>query len=375
MHRITIASLSIAVWIFSFSTATGQNKVPRIPLEGITVHAMPDSFSFCGERVPVEIPDVRERLEEIFYSRIGSDDKIFLQLKRTKKYFPLFERILKEMDAPDDLKYLSVAESSLKVETYSAADAAGLWQFIPGTAKLWGLTVNKELDERFHVEKSTRAAIRMLKSLREAYGSWSLAAAAYNTGQANINKILRDQGENNYFNLFLNKETRHYVFHIVMMKEILEHAASYGFTLSQDDYYKPYDNGMQKIILKGPIADLSQWAKDHGTNYKTIRWMNFWIMKYSLPEGSWEVLLPDDIKIIGLNSDSVHTDSRTVSADTLSGAKKIFYTVKPGDTLSKIAGQYNVTVLQLKKWNELVADELRPENLIVIFINAPGRSP
>jgi membrane-bound lytic murein transglycosylase D len=352
------------------AAAQGQTDTLEAYHPAAITRAMPDSFSFCGERVPIEIPDVRERLEEIFYARVGSDDKIFLQLKRMPKYFPLFERILKEMDAPDDLKYLSVAESSLKIETYSNADAAGLWQFIPGTAKLWGLTVNKEIDERFNVEKSTRAAVRMLKSLREAYGSWSLAAAAYNTGQANINKVLKDQGENDYFNLFLNRETRNYVFQIVVMKEILQHPKKYGYALGSNDVYKPYDAGTQKITLKGPIANLAQWAKDHGTNYKTVRWLNFWIMKYVLPEGSWEIRLPADSKVGDWKSDSLSSVSPKISADTSSLVTKIFYTVKPGDNLSRIAELYKVSVPQLRQWNELAGDALRADSQLIIFVNA-----
>ncbi|MBL7995273.1 transglycosylase SLT domain-containing protein [bacterium] len=323
----------------------------------IFVPALPDTFSFCGERVPLEIPDVKERMEDIYYSRIGNDDRIFLQLKRTRRYFPLFEKILKEMDAPDDLKYLAVAESSLRIDAYSNADAAGLWQFIPSTGKLWGLRVDKQIDERFHVEKSTRAAIRMLKSLRAELGSWSLAAAAYNNGLANINRVVKEQKENNYFDLFLNKETRNYIFHIVVMKEILEHPHSYGFVLADSDYHRPYDESTHPVSVAGPLSDLGQWAKEQGTNYKMLKLHNYWIMKNVLPDGRWELLLPKEINISDPRPDTTYGAISTTTSSFF-----IEHTVQEGESLIKISKQYDVPVSDILKWNNLKSD--------VVFINA-----
>jgi LysM repeat protein len=319
--------------------------------------ARPDSFSFCGERIPVEIPDVKERLEDIYYARTGNDDRIFLQLKRMRKYFPFFEKVLKEMGAPEDLKYLSVAESSLRIDAYSNADAAGLWQFIPSTAKFWGLRVDKQVDERFHVEKSTRAAIQMLKSLREALGSWSLAAAAYNTGQANINRVVKEQKTDNYFDLFLNKETRNYIFHIAVMKEILEHPKRYGYELSEQDYYKPFDDSTQRVTVKGPISDLGQWAKEQNTSYKIIKLYNYWIMRNTLPEGNWELILPDKIKIT-----ETKPDTSLKSATTDESELFIIHTVHEGESLTRISKQYDVRMSDIIRWNELRSD--------VVFIGA-----
>lgn len=341
-----------------FFGSTGRQK--DFSLHGDTIisnRALPDSFSFCGERVPIEIPDVKERLEDIYYARTGNEDRIFLQLKRTRKYFPVFEKILNEMDAPDDLKYLSVAESSLRIDAYSNADAAGLWQFIPSTAKLWGLRVDKQIDERFHVEKSTRAAINMLKSLRESLGSWSLAAAAYNYGQANINRMVTEQKENNYFDLFLNKETRNYIFNIVVLKDILEHPKKYGYELSQEDYYTPYDERTMRFMIKGPVPDLGQWSKEQSTKYKIVKLYNYWIMKNTLPEGNWELILPDTIKITEAKPDTMRD---TILRDE--SAFFIFHTVRDGESLIRISKQYNVLASDIIKWNNLKSD--------LVFVNA-----
>lgn len=325
-------------------------EMPWINTKSLS-RTMPDSFSFCGERIPVEIPDVKERLEDIYYARIGNDDRIFLQLKRTRKYFPFFEKILKEMGAPDDLKYLSVAESSLRIDAYSNADAAGLWQFIPSTAKLWGLRVDKQIDERFHVEKSTRAAVQMLKSMRDALGSWSLAAAAYNNGQANINKSVKEQKTDNYFDLFLNKETRNYIFHIAVLKEILEHPRQYGYELSERDYYRPFDDSTQRVIVKGPIVDLGQWAKNQNTNYKTVKLYNYWIMRNTLPEGNWELILPDKIKLTDIKQDSTLKRASAGESELF-----VIHTVQEGESLTKISKQYDVRMADIIQWNELRSD-------------------
>jgi len=331
---------------------------------------MPDSFSFCGERVPIEQEDVRERLEDAFYSRTGKDDRMLLLMKRTKRYFPFFERILKEMDAPDDLKFLAAAESGLRIEAYSRADAGGLWQFIPSTARLWGLTVTATVDERFHIEKSTRASITMLKSLKEAFGSWSLAAAAYNNGQANINKLLKEQKQTNYFEAFMNKETRNYVFQIVVLKEILMHPEKYDLKLSEKEFYQAFDHDTKRVAIKGPVADLGTWAIQQGTTYKNVKLLNFWIMKNSLPDGPWELLLPISAQPVAVASDSIivaRADS-VIPVKTDSSLVMILHTVREGDALIKIAKQYAVSASEIMHWNELKSDNIVVGSKLKIYI-------
>ena len=323
---------------------------------------LPDSLSFCGENIPLDVADVRERFEEVLNGRLVAGDRLAIQLKRTRRFFPLFERILKEMGLPDDLKYLSVAESSLKVEAYSHADAAGLWQFIPSTGKLWGLRVDKLIDERFHAEKSTRAACRLLKNLREAYGSWCLAAAAYNTGQGNLNRVIQHQQQRDYFDLFLNKETRYYIFHIVALKEILEHPTKYGIYLHEDEYYPAYDHDMQTIALRGPVMDIVRWGKTMGLSYKQIKLNNFWIMKYSLPEGAWDLLVPATVPIDSVPIDSSGTTDLLLPEDATGTAEiellTFYHKVLPSETLSGIAQLYDVATSDLRMWNSIRGDLL-----------------
>ncbi len=316
---------------------------------------LPDTLTFCGEVIPLNDPEVRERAEDIFYTRLGDDDRFYLLLRRTSRYFPFYEKVFREMELPSDLKYLSVAESSLRIDAYSSADATGLWQFIAGTAKIWGLRVDKYADERFHVEKSTRAACTLLKNLRMAFGSWSLAAAAYNTGEANIEKAVDGQHDDNYYNLFLNKETRQYVIHIAVLKEILEHPEKYGYAIPDSSYFKPFDDRTETIALKGPVKDLGLWAKSIGTNYKTIKMLNFWIMRYDLPEGIWELRVPE-----GLSSDSSLMQFWQSKNDSIiygeNNRVTIFHTVQPGESQIRIAAMYSISIQELKDWNGLKND-------------------
>lgn len=357
--------------------AAEKDSLQTVSASHINSFQLPDSMDFCGERIPMEMSDVRERLEDAYYLVLSTDFRTMQMLKRTRRYFGTFEKILKEMDAPDDLKFLACAESSLRIDAYSHADAGGLWQFIPSTAKLWGLRVDKIIDERFHVEKSTRAAITMLKSLREQFGSWSMAAAAYNTGQGNINEVIRMQRQNDYFEVFLNKETRNYVFHIVVIKELLTHPEKYGFKFNDEDYYEPYDTVVQTVTVKGPINDLGQWAIANGTTYKKLKLLNYWIMKYQLPVGTWELMLPSDA-IPVVNTGAVQTDSvgdQSVALDSMvtSSDSQRFYivhTVREGDYMERIARQYGVSVKEIMTWNRLSSDATILNSKLRIYVPA-----
>ncbi len=249
-------------------------------IEYLSNFELPDSLDFCGERVPLEIPEVKERAEREFYVLLQQPGQIILYLKRSGRYFPLFERILKETQMPDDIKYLSVAESALYMAR-SPKDAVGLWQFIPETAKAMGLIVNDYIDERRHPEKSTYAAIKYLKTGYSNHKSWILTAAGYNMGHHNVIDNLNFQGKLNYFDLFLNEETSRYILRIVCIKEIMKNSEKYGFKVSDEKKYKqePY-----KIIeWDKEIPNLSEWANLHNCTYKDVKLLNPWILKRSLP--------------------------------------------------------------------------------------------
>ena len=241
---------------------------------------IPNKLDFCGERIPIEIPEVRERVEREFYLLLQQPGQVILYLKRAGRYFPMFERILKEENVPDDLKYLSVAESALYMSR-SAKGAVGLWQFIESTAKSLGLTVDDNIDERRNPEKSTYVACKYLKQGYNKHKSWTMAAAGYNMGHSGVDENKEFQGVTDYFDLFLNEETSRYIFRIVVIKEIMTHPDKYGFLLKPEQLYT--QEKVKTISVDKAIDNLADWAKKQGTTYKDVKLLNPWILKRALP--------------------------------------------------------------------------------------------
>jgi len=242
---------------------------------------IPDSLTFCGEPLPLNDPEVRKRFDREFMLNLQWDGQVMLYLKRSGEYFPLYDSILKEEGAPDDLKYLSVAESAL-YQAQSSKDAVGLWQFIPETARRYGLQVDEYVDERRNPEKSTRAAIRLLKDNYKRFGSWALSAAAYSMGEAATTDDLQFQRQQNYYDLYLNEETSRYVFRVVAIKEIMTHPDRYGFHLDASDYYRLPTT--TEVAVAREIPNLADWAEQQGSSYKDVKLSNPWIKKRMLPK-------------------------------------------------------------------------------------------
>lgn len=290
---IAVAFVIIVIQLIAFNLVgkeDASHDPVRIPKDDFHFYTLPDTVTFCGEVIPIDNFDIRERFEREFYINVYDRTQMLLYLKRSGRFFPMFEEILTEMNAPDDLKYIAVSESALRVDAVSKAQAAGPWQFMKATAKLFGLEVNRYVDERYHVEKSTRAGIAFMKSLHARFGSWALAAAAYNNGPSNISNAQVTQRSKDYFDLFLNKETSRYVFRILVIKEIMKNYDKYGFALSESDYYRPVET--ETVTVRGAIPDLGLWAKQNKTNYKTVKLLNYWILQDRLPNGNWEIEIP-----------------------------------------------------------------------------------
>lgn len=249
----------------------------------ISILRLPQKLDFAGEPVPLEDPEVRKRMDREFLLNLQWDGQVMLYLKRSGEYFEMYDRILKEEGAPNDLKYLSVAESAL-FQAQSSKGAVGLWQFIPETGRRYGLKIDDYVDERRHPEKSTRAAIRLLKDNYKRFGSWGLSAAAYNMGEAAVQDDISFQGGRTYYDLYLNEETSRYLFRVVALKEILSHPERYGYFLKKDDYYAMPPT--RTVTVDQEITNLAQWAQSQGTSYKNVKLLNPWILKRSLPKPS-----------------------------------------------------------------------------------------
>lgn len=245
---------------------------------------LPEHMDFAGEQVPLNQPDIRERMDRELLVNAYWQSNGLLIFKRANKYFPVIEPILKEQGLPDDFKYLAIAESGLQ-DVVSPAGAAGFWQFMPATAKEYGLEVNSYVDERYHLELVTEAAVKYLKNAKEYFGSWTMAAAAYNAGRTGIDRqVKRQKASENYYDLLLNSETSRYVFRILAFKEIMANPKAYGFYFNTSDLYDPIP--VKKIKVTSTIEDLADFAKEHGINYKVLKIHNPWLRDTKLPNSS-----------------------------------------------------------------------------------------
>jgi hypothetical protein len=264
---------------------------------------LPNELSFCDVPVPMERLDVRERLDRELLVNTYWQSNTLLVHKRANRWFPLISAVLAKEGVPDDMKYIAVIESGF-ANVVSPAGAAGPWQFLKATAVSYGLEVTDEVDERYHMEKSTAAAARYLKDAYATHNDWALAAASYNLGQGGVSKQLNRQQSQEYFDLQLPEETSRYVFRILAMKEIMRDPERYGFHLRKRDLYEPYRT--RSLEVTTPVADLAAFALNEGSDYRTLKLLNPWLRdnKLSVATGrSYTILLPAE----GFN-DAVTTD-------------------------------------------------------------------
>ncbi len=252
---------------------------------------IPNELFFCDEKVPIENQDILERFDKEIIVNTYYHSKAILILKRSNKYFPIIEKYLEEHEIPNDFKYLAIAESALENAT-SPAGAKGFWQFMPKTGKAYGLEINDLIDERYNLEKSTEAACKYLKKLYNQFGSWTLAAAAYNMGPYALEKQIKKQKVENYYDLKLNNETSRYVFRIIGYKLIDKNPKLYGFNLTKKDLYPPIKT--YSIEIKESIENLADYAISIDQNYKIIKYLNPWILKNKIEvkESNYTIKLP-----------------------------------------------------------------------------------
>ena len=286
----------LALHVLTWSTTAHESDVDHLrhfnDSYKVFSLTLPNELAFCGEPVPMDRIDVRERLDRELLVNTYWQSNTLLAHKRAARWFPLIEEVLRREGVPDDMKYLALIESGF-TNVVSPAGAAGYWQFLKGTASEHGLEVNDEVDERYNVEKSTEAACRYLKNAYAKFGSWTMAAAAYNLGPGGLNKQVGRQQQQNYYDLLLPEETSRYVFRILAMKEIVRAPERYGFHLRSKDLYPPYLT--TTVEVKGPVPDLTEFALRRNTDYKTLKLLNPWLRdtKLTNKEGrTYRLLLP-----------------------------------------------------------------------------------
>ena len=297
MKKLVLAISAIACFVTTACAQTdaavcGSVPQEQVPVQNVVIPKLPQEAYFAGERVPLEYFDVRESLQREMTIINYWHGSLSYIVQLSGRYKDLICKILKEEGVPEDFFYLCVAESSLQPVT-SPANAKGYWQFLSGTAKDFGLEVSAQVDERYNWEKSTRAACKYFKKAYEKYGNWTLAAASYNVGMANIDSRIGYQSIDYYYDMQLPIETARYVYRAIAFKTIMNNLSAYGFNITEDDMYKPIE--YKVVEVKGSVANWSEFARSHNTNFKMIKMFNEWIRSNHLnnPNGkTYKVWVP-----------------------------------------------------------------------------------
>lgn len=295
---------SAILWGQSPQTRQGESSPV---FSGVYSPRIPTSVKFAGKDIDLDRMDMYERLDRELTAMAYTHGNTLLVIKRANRLFPELIPILKRNGVPEDIIYLACIESTLNPRAYSPAKAAGLWQFIPSTARQYGLEVNDYVDERYNTEKATEAACRYLKSALSKYGNWESVAASYNGGMGRITNELAAQQQKSAYDLYLVDETSRYMFRLLAMKIIMENPAAYGYRITPDQLYKPVR--YTEIKVNGPIADWPEWAAAHGISYMTLREYNPWIRAKSLPNKSGKTYVVRIPKLEDLHRSTNHDTS------------------------------------------------------------------
>jgi hypothetical protein len=368
LRIIFIIAIIIASAIY-VEAQTGWNQSVGQSL--INALKISEPLTFCNEPVPLSDPDVRERLERELLVSLDNSDDVILWLKRANRYFPYIKKVLINNFLPDDLKYIVIAESSLKPLAASNKGAVGFWQFIENTGTRYGMKINNDVDERRNFFISTEKAIAYLQDLHALFNSWTLAAAAYNMGEEGLKTEMLVQKVNNYYQLYLNQETQRYVFRILAAKIILSNPGKYGFYLTEEDLYKPVQFDRIEITANQPVP-LYVIAEAAKTYFKVIKDLNPHIRNYYLPAGSHNLLIPKGA------ASGFSERYENLLKQWSDEKEKSVYTVKKGENLSTIAKRFNVSVKAIMIWNGISnAKNVSSGDNLFIFSNTtfkPGNN-
>jgi membrane-bound lytic murein transglycosylase D len=254
---------------------------------------IPRPLTFAGEPVPLDLFDVLESMDRELLSNTYFHSQTIRLLKLGNRFFPEIEPVLKSNLVPDDFKYLAVAESGL-TQAVSPAQAVGFWQLLKGTAQEYGLEVNSEVDERYHVARSTGAACQYLIQSFRKYGNWTMTAASYNAGRRGMDEQINRQKKENYYDLLLNEETARYLYRVLAFKLIYENPEAYGFKLSDKDLYPVIPSHL--VEVDSTVSDFADFAAEFGTNYKILKYLNPWLRDTKLSNHSrktYQILVPE----------------------------------------------------------------------------------
>lgn len=293
---IIVAAVGFSCLIFISSKSNSEevlkNKTGLNPTTMQNIHSVLEdkTYYWADESMPNTF-DNRERLDRELSVNSYWQSNTLLNIKKANRFFPMMDQILAEEGVPLDFKYLAVAESDLRNVT-SSANARGFWQFRKLAAKEMKLEVNDEVDERYHVEKATRAAAKYLKKLRNRFGSWTNAAAAYNVGPTSFSRTRDKQGQFSFYDLNINSETSRYVFRLMAIKEIMTNPERFGFYVNPDEKYPPFD--YYEVTVDSSVSNWGEFAKKHGITYRMLKVYNPWLIdgKLTVKNNIYQIKIP-----------------------------------------------------------------------------------
>ncbi|MEN8117816.1 MAG: lytic transglycosylase domain-containing protein [Bacteroidota bacterium] len=270
-----IIAVKITVVILILSSAKSNDSKIIVQETEYKAVKLPEKVSFAGESMPLDRFDVQEALDRELLSNAYFHSQTIRYIKLAPRYLSIIEPILKKEGIHNDFKYLALAESGFNPRAVSPAKAVGFWQFMKGTAQDYGLEVNGEIDERYHIEKATRAACNYLKDSYEKFESWTLVAASYNRGMNGIERQIERQKTDNYYDLLITTETARYVYRIVALKLIMENPEKYNFYIADEEKYPIVPT--KEVEITEAVTNFADFAKEHGISYKLLKDFNPWL--------------------------------------------------------------------------------------------------
>ena len=360
MARQRLAVMGIIIILLVGGPLTSHGGSGSVPSLEESIRFLP-ALDFCGEPVPLEDPDVKERMDKELLLSLWDRDQAVLWLKRSTRYFPLIEKMLSEAGLPDDLKYVALAESALRPHAGSPKGAIGFWQFLPETGRRYGLTINDAIDQRRNLAASTKAALGYYQDLHERFGSWSLAVTAFNMGEEGLEAEMMAQGVRDFYRLYLPLETQRYLFRILSAKLILTQPQVYGFDLQASDYYPPLQFATVELTCfeETSLTVVAQAAK---TDFKRIKDLNPELRGHYLAAGTYTLAVPED------GAPGFHERFAKLHEGWVSQRKERVYIVQPGDNLTTIAEQFRVPLPAILIWNRIDLNRpIHPGDRLIIY--------
>lgn len=356
--RLWVIGWLMAGLFFSGPTFAAEKEGATPPL--IESLRLKQSLTFCSEAVPLEDPDVRERMEKELLLSLWDRDQAVLWLKRSTRYLPVIEAMLSQAGMPDDLKYIALAESALRPHVGSPKGAIGFWQFLPETGRRYGLTVDESIDQRRNLTASTQAALTYFSELFEKFGSWSLAAAAFNMGEEGLQAEILAQGVNNFYRLYLPLETQRYLFRVLSAKLILTQPERYGFHIQAKDYYPPIRFTTVELTCYEETS-LTVVAQAAETDFKRIKDLNPELRGHYLAAGTYSLAVPEN------TPPGFQERFKQGHQEWSQQRQERIYIVQPGDNLSTIAEQFRVPLAAILIWNRIDLNrKIHPGDRLII---------